>query len=87
MNRNRLARWLYPTLGFLLLSFSLYILNRELSRYKLQDILISLALISDRQLVSAFLFAILGCFVISSYEYCLLLLSPMLLATLQALLY
>ncbi|MEM8830330.1 MAG: UPF0104 family protein [Cyanobacteria bacterium P01_G01_bin.19] len=68
MNRDRLARWLYPTLGFLLLSFSLYILNQELSRYRLQDILNSLALISDRQLFSAFIFAILGCFVISSYD-------------------
>lgn len=68
MNRDRLTRWLYPMLGFCLLAFSLYILNRELARYNVQDILHSLALISDRQLVWAIGFTILGCLVISSYD-------------------
>jgi glycosyltransferase 2 family protein len=68
MNRDRLTRWLYPTLGFCLLAFSLYILNRELARYNVHDILHSLALISDRQLVWAIGFAVLGCLVISSYD-------------------
>ena len=68
MNRDRLTRWLYPALGFCLLAFSLYILNRELARYKLEDILYSLSLISDRQLISALGFSFLGCFVISCYD-------------------
>lgn len=68
MNRDRLTRWLYPTLGFCLLAFSLYILNQELGRYNLEDILSSLSLISDRQLFFALGFAMLGCFVIGSYD-------------------
>ena len=68
MNRNRLTRWLYPILGFCLLAFSLWVLNRELARYNVEDIVHSLSLISDRQLACAFGFSILGCFVISSYD-------------------
>ncbi len=68
MNRDRLTRWLYPALGFCLLAFSLYILNRELARYNLEDILYSLSLISDRQLFLAFGFSFLGCLVISCYD-------------------
>ena len=68
MNRDRLSRWLYPTLGFCLLAFSGYILNQELSRYSLEDILHSLSLISDRQLGCALGFAIASCLIISSYD-------------------
>jgi glycosyltransferase 2 family protein len=68
MNRDRLTRWLYATLGFCLLAFSLYILNQELARYNLQDIIHSLSLISDRKLILAIGFTILGCLVISSYD-------------------
>ena len=68
MNRDRLTRWLYPSLGFFLLIFSLYILNQELGKYNLEDILQSLALISDRQILYAFCFTILGYLVISSYD-------------------
>ncbi|WP_319418796.1 lysylphosphatidylglycerol synthase domain-containing protein [Pleurocapsa sp. FMAR1] len=68
MNRDRLTRWLYPVLGSLLLVFCLYILNRELGRYSLDDILDSLSRISDRQLYAAIAFTILNCLVISSYD-------------------
>ena len=67
MKRNRLTRW-YSILGFCLLTFSLYILNRELARYNLEDIVHSLSLISDRQLICALVFATVGCLVISSYD-------------------
>ena len=68
MNRDRLTRWLYPTIGLSLLAFSLSILHKELARYNLADILHSLSLISDRQLVCALGFSILGCLTISSYD-------------------
>ncbi len=68
MNRDRLTRWLYPALGSLLLIFCLYILNRELGRYSLDDILDSLSRISDRQLYGAIAFTILNYLVISSYD-------------------
>ena len=68
MKRNRLTRWLYPALGFCLLIFSLYTLNRELARYNLEDIAHSLSLICDRNIATALAFAFLGCFVISSYD-------------------
>ena len=68
MNRDRLTRWLYPSLGFLLLTFSLFILNQELGKYNLEDIIKSLALISDRQLLFSFSFTILGYLVISTYD-------------------
>ena len=68
MNRDRLTRWLYPLLGFCLLAFSLCVLNRELARYNLQDIIDSLARISDRQLIAALGFTFLSCLAISSYD-------------------
>ncbi len=68
MKSDRLTRWIYPTVGFILLVFSLYILQQELGRYNLDDILHSLTLISDRQLFSALSFAFLGYLVISSYD-------------------
>lgn len=68
MNRDRWFRWLYPLLGCCLLAFSLFMLNRELARYKPQDILNGLALISDRQLIGAFGFTLLSCLIISSYD-------------------
>ncbi len=68
MNRDRLTRWLYPALGCLLLVFCLYILNRELGRYSLDDILDSLSRISYRQLYGAIVFTILNYLVISSYD-------------------
>lgn len=68
MNRDRLTRWLYPSFGCLLLIFSLYILNQELGKYNLEEIIKSLALIRDRQLMYAFGFTILGYLVISTYD-------------------
>ncbi|MEM9507887.1 MAG: lysylphosphatidylglycerol synthase domain-containing protein [Cyanobacteria bacterium P01_E01_bin.35] len=68
MKSDRLTRWIYPTLGLLLLSFCLYVLHQELGRYQLEDLLHSLSLISDRQLCGALSFACLGFLVISSYD-------------------
>ena len=68
MKQNRLTRWLYPALGFCLLTFSLYTLNRELARYNLEDIVNSLSSICDRNIVCALGFAVIGCLVISSYD-------------------
>lgn len=68
MNRDRLTRYLYPVLGFLFLAFCLYILNQELAKYSIDDILNSLSRISDRQVYSAFGFTILGYVVVSSYD-------------------
>lgn len=68
MNRDRLCFWLYPLLGFFLFAFSLYILNREIGKYSLDEISTSIAAISDGQLYSALGFAFLGYLVISSYD-------------------
>ncbi len=68
MNRARSLRWLYPTVGFLLLVFSLHLLHRELARYNLNDLVHSLSLIGGRQLASAFGFTFLGYLVISSHD-------------------
>lgn len=68
MKSDHLTRWIYPIVGLLLLSFSLYILQKELGRYQPQDIIQSLSLISDRQLSYAFGFAFWGYIVISSYD-------------------
>ena len=68
MNRDRSLRWLYSTVGFLLLGFSLYILHHELGRYKLNDIVHSLSSIGDRQLSYALGFTFLDYLVISSYD-------------------
>lgn len=68
MNRDRSVRWLLLTIGCSLLVFSLYILHRELSRYRLTDILASLSAISDRQLYYAFGLTCIGYLIISSYD-------------------
>lgn len=68
MNRDRLTRWLCSVIGFFLLAISLHILQQELARYKLQDVLDSLALISDRSLFWALGFTILSCLTISCYD-------------------
>ena len=68
MNRDRLTRWLYPIIGFSLLSFSLYILSREVDRYNLKDVLHSLSLVGDRQLVLAVVFTIFDYLIISTYD-------------------
>ena len=68
MNRDRLTRWIYPTVGILLLIFSIYILQQELGRYSLDDISTSLAKISDRQIFWALGFALISYLVISSYD-------------------
>lgn len=68
MNRARLSRWIYPTVGFVLLLFSSYILQRELGRYSLKDISDSIARISDRQLVYALSFAVCDYLAISTYD-------------------
>ena len=68
MNRDRLARWLYPVAGFLLLVFSLHVLQQELDRYDSQDILQSLSSIGDRQLFAAFGLVFFDYLVISSYD-------------------
>ena len=68
MNRNRLSGWLYSTIGLLLLALSLYILQQELARYNLQDILNSLSSICARQLFFALGFTFLSCLAISCYD-------------------
>ena len=68
MNRDRLSRWIYPTVGFVLLIFSGYILQQELGRYSLKDISEGIAQISDRQLVYALNFAVCDYLVISTYD-------------------
>lgn len=68
MNRDRLTRWLYPFVGLALLTFSLRVLWQELARYNLADIIYSLSLISDRQLLLALGFGLLCCLTISSYD-------------------
>ena len=68
MNRDRPTRWIYPTVGILLLFFSIWILQKELGRYSLDDILASLAKISDRQRALALCFALISYLVISSYD-------------------
>lgn len=68
MNRDRLTRYFYPVLGFLFLAFFLYVLNQELEKYSLDDILDSLSRICDRQLCNALGFTILGYLVVSSYD-------------------
>ena len=68
MNRDRLSRWIYPTVGFILLIFSGYILQKELGQYSLKDISDSIAKISDRQLAYAFSFALCDYLVISTYD-------------------
>ena len=68
MNRDRWTRWIYPTIGFLLLCFYLYILQQELNRYSFNDLIGGLAQIRDRQLGYALGFAFIGYFVISTYD-------------------
>lgn len=68
MKRDRLVRWLYPTVGFLLLAFSLHLLQQELDRYNFHDIVQSLSLISDRQLGIALSLVVCDYLVISSYD-------------------
>ena len=68
MKRDRLNRWLCLTAGLLLLIFSLYILQHQLDRYNLNDILNSLASISDRALSWALGLAVANYLVISSYD-------------------
>ncbi|MEL6495497.1 MAG: lysylphosphatidylglycerol synthase domain-containing protein [Cyanobacteria bacterium J06623_7] len=68
MNRDRWTRWIYPTVGILLLIFSIYILQKELGRYSLDDIIVSLSKISDRQLSLALAFAFTDYLAISSYD-------------------
>lgn len=68
MKSDRPTRWIYPLIGFLLLIFSLCILQQQLERYNLADILHSLSLISDRQLFLALSWAFLSYLIISSYD-------------------
>jgi len=68
MNRDRWTRWIYPTIGILLLIFSIWVLQKELGRYSLDDILNGLAKISDRQRFMALGFAFTSYLVISSYD-------------------
>jgi uncharacterized membrane protein YbhN (UPF0104 family) len=68
MNRDRLSRLIYPTLGFLFFGFSLYILQQELDNYNLEDILSSLSLINKRQVFYAVFLTIIEYLVISSYD-------------------
>jgi glycosyltransferase 2 family protein len=68
MNRDRISRLIYPTLGFLFFVFSLYILHHELERYNLADILSSLSLINKGQVFYAVCLTILEYLVISSYD-------------------
>ena len=68
MNRDRLFGLLFSLLGFLILAFSLWILNRELSKYNLHDILNSLLALGDRQISLAVGFTCLGYLVISTVK-------------------
>ena len=68
MNRDRLTRWIYPTAGILLLVFSIYILQKEIGRYSLNDIINGIRHISDRQLFFALCFAFADYLVISCYD-------------------
>jgi len=68
MNRDRWTRWIYPIVGFLLLIFSIWILQKEIGRYSLDDISTGLAQISDRQLSGALGFAFAGYLAISTYD-------------------
>jgi len=68
MNRDRLAHFLFPLSGFLFLSFCLWVLNHQLCRYDLNDVLTSLSAIGDRQLFLALGFTIIGYSVISTYD-------------------
>lgn len=68
MNRDRLVGLLFSLLGFLLLAFCLWILNRELSKYNLNDILNSFLTISDHQISLAVVLTCLGYLGISTYD-------------------
>lgn len=68
MNRDRLSSFIFPLLGCLLLVFSGYILSDQLNRYKLGDILASLASISQQQITYAIILTIVEYLVISSYD-------------------
>ena len=68
MKRDRQSRWIYPILGLLLLGFTLYALTQNLERYDPADIIRSLSLISDRQLLLALIFTGLNYLAISCYD-------------------
>jgi uncharacterized membrane protein YbhN (UPF0104 family) len=68
MNRDRISRLIYPTLGFLFFVFSLCILYQQLDRYNLEDLLSSLSLINKQQIFYAVCLTIIEYLVISSYD-------------------
>ena len=68
MKRDRLTRWIYPTVGILLLIFSIYILQKELGRYSLDDIINGMRQISDLQLFLALCFTFADYLVISCHD-------------------
>lgn len=68
MKRDRLTRFLYPTLAFCLLVFSFYILNQELGRYNLNDIVKSFSTMEKRQLSLALGLTIINYLIISTYD-------------------
>jgi glycosyltransferase 2 family protein len=69
MNRHRLVGLLTSVFGFLLLAFCLWILNRELGKYSLNDIIRSFLAISDRQILLAVIFTCLGYLSIGTYDF------------------
>ncbi|WP_019506130.1 lysylphosphatidylglycerol synthase domain-containing protein [Pleurocapsa sp. PCC 7319] len=68
MKRDRLTRFLYPTLAVGLLVFSLCILNQELGRYNPKEILDSFSTLEKSQLSSAFCLTIIDYLIISTYD-------------------
>ncbi len=68
MNRERLTGLLCSLVGFLLLAFCLWILNRELSKYNANDIINSLLAIGEGQILLAVGLTGLGYLVISTYD-------------------
>ncbi|GAB4531063.1 MAG: hypothetical protein Tsb0014_14280 [Pleurocapsa sp.] len=68
MNRDRYTKLLFPVLGFIILAFSFWLLNKKLSHYNLDDILHSLSTIGKSQLSWAVGFTIIGYLVISTYD-------------------
>ena len=68
MNREHLSGVLFSLIGFILLTFCLWILNQELSKYNANDIINSLLSIESRQILLAICLTTIGYLVISCYD-------------------
>ena len=65
LNKNK---FLFPIVGLIFLAFSLWLLNKKLSNYNLEDILQSLSAIDKSQLGCALGLTAIGYLVISIYD-------------------